>query len=107
MLERVRPRNRLSDEGLVESIQTYPNAQREIFGSRARGKPEPRNIKKLIVMLIAAKILTYRITWEETDAEKKNPIVLGRLNIDEDTNDLCLTIPSYWERIPMKPALDD
>jgi hypothetical protein len=92
------------DDVLVERLQSYPNAQKEFFASRAKGKPEPRQIKKLILMLLAAEILTYRIGYDDTDAAKNNPKVLARLNYDDDGN-LFLNNPSCWSRIPSKEPI--
>jgi hypothetical protein len=50
-----------------------------IFGWKATNKPEPRHLKKVILLLVAAKILGFRIHFVDEDEEKKHPIVLAWL----------------------------
>jgi hypothetical protein len=89
------------DKVFVDGLKSYPSAQLLIFGSKAKGCPEPRNVKKVILMLIAARIVTHRIVYAETDEEKKNPIVWARLNMDSEGN-LVVYNDLYWAHIPQK-----
>jgi hypothetical protein len=47
-----------------------------MFGWLAANKPEPRHLKKVVLMLVAAKILGFCIHFLDDDKEKKHPIVL-------------------------------
>jgi len=91
------------DEAFVKALQNYPDAQRLLFGSRAKSPPELREIKKVVVILFAAGILTYRISYAESDSEKKNPIVMARLASDDDGN-LFVDDDERWRYIPTKPS---
>jgi len=95
--------NHTFDKALIDALRKYPNAQRELFGSRAKGLPEPREVKKLITLLLTVQILTYRISFDKDDKDKKNPIVLARLNYSD--GNLFLYDNACWSRIPSKPAI--
>jgi hypothetical protein len=73
-------------DALVTAIQKFPEVQSIIFGmDRSRKSPEPQLIKKLILMLLAARILdTYIETTEPastTDTAKL--VVLCQLAFDD------------------------
>jgi hypothetical protein len=54
------------DKELVEAIKNYPGSNRLLFGINSNKKPEPVLIKKMIMMLLAAKILRYVTERKET-----------------------------------------
>jgi len=93
------------DEAFVKALRDYPNAQRLLFGSRSKYPPEPRDIKKLVVMLLTAGILACCISYAESDTEKNKPIVMACLASDDEGN-LFLSDDERWSRIPTKPSLD-
>ncbi len=73
-------------DALVTAIQKFPEVQSIILGmDRSRKSPEPQLIKKLILMLLAARILdTYIETTEPastTDTAKL--VVLCQLAFDD------------------------
>jgi hypothetical protein len=92
-------------DGFVTAIRDYPDAQKIIFASKARAKPERRFITRLILMLFSARILTHSITFDDDDKDKKKPIVCARLNSDDDRN-LYLYDQSCWDLLPSKPAMN-
>ena len=82
-----------------------PTPQKVIFASRAKGTPEPRDVKKLIVMLLCAEIITYRISYASDDLEKRNPLVLARLNHYENGALYLNDDSRCWRLIPSKEAI--
>ncbi len=73
-----------------------------MFGWLAANKPEPRHLKKVVLMLVAAKILGFRIHFLDDDKEKKHPIVLARLLKNDLTHGLALHSDDYWTKIRLK-----
>eukprot|EP00978_Attheya_sp_CCMP212_P045944 scaffold366972_cov63-Attheya_sp.AAC.1 len=65
------------DDTFVKAIQTYPHARRFLFASKGRSKPELRICKKLVILLLAAKIITYRIYFDDSDLEKNETNYTG------------------------------
>jgi hypothetical protein len=94
------------DDSFVKAIQKYPNARRFLFASKGRTKPELRMCKKLVILLLASKIITYRIYYDDSDLEKIKPIILARLNATDD-GILYLNDDSAWALIPSKAALSE
>jgi hypothetical protein len=73
------------DDALVTAIRLFPEVQSIVFGiDRSRKLPEPAMVKKLILMLLAAKILKTYISQTETPSTTDQPksIVLCRLALD-------------------------
>jgi hypothetical protein len=70
----------------VVALRDYPNARCLLFGSKRQTKPDLGAYKKLVLLLLAAEIITYRIYFEEDDIEKKTMIILARLNATSDGN---------------------
>jgi hypothetical protein len=73
------------DDALVTAIRLFPEVQSIVFGiDRSRKLPEPAMVKKLILMLLAAKILKTYISQTETPTTTDQPksIVLCRLALD-------------------------
>jgi hypothetical protein len=61
------------DDALVTAIQKFPEVQSIIFGmDRSRKSPEPQLIKKLILMLLAARILDMYIETTEPTSTTDN-----------------------------------
>jgi hypothetical protein len=92
------------DDAVVTALRNYPNASRLIFGSKSKFRPPPINIQKVILLLLAAEIITYRIHFDPLDEDKKKPIILARLNASSN-GDLLVNSDEAWSRIPSKPAL--
>jgi hypothetical protein len=92
------------DDAAVTALQNYPNASRLIFGSKSKFCPPPINVQKVILLLLAVEIITYRIHFDPLDEDKKNKIILARLN-STSNGDLPVNSDEAWNRIPSKPAL--
>jgi hypothetical protein len=96
------------DDALVTAIRLFPEVQSIVFGmDRSRKSPEPQLVKKLILMLLAAKIIeTYVGQTESTSTtDTTKSIVLCRLAFD-DTDEtgcrLALHQDRFWESIPVQ-----
>ena len=94
------------DNILVKSLQNYPNINRLVFGSKSKYKPEPKTIKKLILMLIAADCITL------DDKNKDRPIVTAVLSVDENSflnlyNDVVGSILQINNLHPFKSILSN
>jgi hypothetical protein len=61
---------------LIDALRTYLNAHTEFFRSNSLKPPQPNQIKQLILMLLASKILTPKILFDEADIEKQSPLLL-------------------------------
>jgi hypothetical protein len=91
------------DKELVDAIKNYPGSNRLLFGINSNKKPEPVLIKKMILMLLAAKILRYVIERKETTAGKFTMSVFGSLAfVSGDPTKLALNEASYWTLLPLK-----
>ncbi len=74
-----------------------------MFGTNSNRKPEPLLVKKLILMLLAAKILEYVIKRKEKSPGKFEVTVLGALAfVAGDSTTLALNDDSYWKLVPLK-----
>ena len=62
------------DSVLVDALRKYPDRDRLIFGAKTKNQPSPINVKKLLLALIAANILTYSATIKpiESDGDENN-----------------------------------
>jgi len=103
------------DKDLVEALRSYPNAQRQFFGAPRATKPPLRaDINLLVLMLITARILTYRLVEQTVDAENEQatssstgtafrPIiaVVAKLALTPD-NLPALFDEARWNRLPQK-----
>jgi hypothetical protein len=89
-------------DSLISAIREYPLSNNLMFGWLAANKPEPRHLKKVVLMLVAAKILGFRIHFLDDDKEKKHPIVLARLLKNDLTHGLALHSDDYWTKIRLK-----
>ena len=80
------------DDALVTAIRLFPEVQSIVFGmDRSRKSPEPAMVKKLILMLLAARILeTYVGQTEATlTTDHSNLIVLCQLAFDDTDETGC------------------
>jgi hypothetical protein len=74
------------DGNLIEALRTYPEAQSAFFESSSTKPPQPKQVKQLILLLLATKILCHKIFYKDDDVDKKTPILLARLNYDAEMN---------------------
>jgi hypothetical protein len=89
-------------EGLITALRQYPASNFLVFGWKATNKPEPRHLKKLVLMLLAAKILGFRIHFSSEDEERKHPIVLARLLPSQYRVGIALHSDEYWAKIKLR-----
>jgi hypothetical protein len=89
-------------DSLISAIRQYPRSNNLMFGWLATNKPEPRHLKKVVLMLVAAKILGFRIHFSDDDKEKKHPIVLARLLKSDSTAGLALHSDEYWTKLRLR-----
>jgi hypothetical protein len=86
-------------DSLISAIQQYPASNHLMFGWKANNKPEPRHLKKLVLLLLAANIMGFRIHFADKDEEKKHPIVLACLLRSEHRIGLALHSDEYWTKL--------
>ena len=53
------------DNTFVDVLRDYPNAQDAFFHSKATGKPTAKTIKTLVLLLVAAGIVTHIVDYKE------------------------------------------
>jgi hypothetical protein len=56
-------------KGLINALRNYPDAQMLFFANASRALPSPINIKNLLLMLLAANIITHRVTERQVSNE--------------------------------------
>ena len=94
------------DKALVDALKVYPGSNRLLFGTNSEKKPEPVLLKKMIMMLLAARILTYNVeTKESTEKEQKSIVtVVASLGfLPGKPTKLAICDDSYWRRLPQRP----
>jgi hypothetical protein len=89
-------------ESLISAVRQYLGSNSLMFGWKATNKPEPRNVKKVVLLLVAARILGFRIHFAEHDEEKKHPIVLARLLKSKFRVGLALHSDEYWTKLRLR-----
>ena len=92
-------------DSLITAIRQHPLSNNLMFGWSASNKPEPRHLKKVALMLVAAKILGFRIHFSDDDQEKKHPIVLARLLKNDLTNGLALNSDEHWTKVRLRQRI--
>ena len=91
------------DKDLVEAIRKYPDSNRMIFGTNSNKSPEPIQVKKLILMLIGAKILRHYPVRKEKSPGKFEVTIYGALAfVKGNPTQLALSNDSYWNLLPLK-----
>ena len=92
------------DKELVDAVKNYPGSNRLIFGVNSDRKPEPKLVKQLILMLLAAKILRYYTQQKTSDDGKTTTVMVsGALAfMANDPTKLTLNDDLYWTLIPLK-----
>jgi hypothetical protein len=93
------------DKALVDALKKYPGSNRVLFGTNSDRKPEPVMLKKMILVLLAARILTYSVdTKESADKKKKSTItIVAALGfVAGEPTKLAICDDGYWERIPQR-----
>jgi hypothetical protein len=53
----------------MSAVWQYPPSNNLMFGWKATNKPEPCHLKKVLLLLVAAKILGFRIHFSDDDEE--------------------------------------
>jgi len=111
----------LFDPVLLNAIRKYPNCNRLLFDVYTNKRPTPILVKKVTLMLLAAKILRHAHVKEvkETTADEdkdgtKNYTkvkiiikeVLGYATLDNNNcKQYAINIDSYWSQIKQRPPL--
>jgi hypothetical protein len=91
------------DKELVDAIKKYPGSNRLIFGTNTSKKPEPILVKKLILLLLGAKILRYYTERKEKSPGKFDVTIYGSLAfVEGDPTKLAINEASYWTVLPLK-----
>ena len=106
------------DPVLLTAIKKYPDCNRLVFGVDTNKSPTPIQVKKLILVLLAAKILCYTATvketteYEATNKDKKYNItvtvraVLGHSHTNDGNRRIfAMDDDSYWSTIKLRPPL--
>ena len=106
------------DPVLLTAIKKYPDCNRLVFGVDTNKSPTPIQVKKLILVLLAAKILCYTATVKETteneatNKDKKYNItvtvraVLGHSHTNDGNRQIfAMDEDSYWSTIKLRPPL--
>ena len=94
------------DKALVDALKAYPESNRLLFGMNSKKKPEPVLLKKMILMLLAARILTYNVdTKESSDKQQKSIVtVVASLGfLPGEPTKLAICDDTYWSRLPQQP----
>ena len=91
------------DKDLVDAIKKYPGSNRMIFGTNTEKRPEPILVKKLVLMLIAAKIVRHYPERKEKTPGTFEVTIYGSLAfVDGDNTTLAITDSTYWSLLPLK-----
>jgi hypothetical protein len=91
------------DKDLVDAVKNFKGSNRLIFGVNSDKPPEPILVKKMLLMLIGAKILVYHTERKEKSEGKFIVTVFGALAfVAGSDNMLALDDDSYWIRLPLK-----
>ena len=63
---------------MVIGIQQVPGSRKLLFGGRVMSNkpPEPVQIKKVLLLLYAAEIISFAISYAPDDSDKTKPIVV-------------------------------
>jgi hypothetical protein len=74
-----------------------------MFGTNSDKKPEPLLVKKLILMLLGAKILSYTAERTEPSPGKFTVTIYGSLAfVSGDTTRLAINDDTHWVLLPLK-----
>jgi hypothetical protein len=74
-----------------------------LFRFNTDKKPEPGSVKKIFLLLLAAKIMKYSTTRETKDNGKTVVHVYGALAFDSaDASKLALNVDKYWTKVKCK-----
>jgi hypothetical protein len=91
------------DKDLVDAIKKYPGSNRLIFGTNTEKRPEPILVKKLILMLMAAKIIRHFSERKEKTPGTFEVTIYGSLAfVKGDNTTLALSDSTYWSLLHLK-----
>ena len=88
------------DGSFIDAFRTK-SYNKQIFGHTDRSPPQPKKIKAMVLLLIAADIVGHRIKFEDDDKKRERPIIIARLLQAQDGG-LALHSDLHWSRIPTK-----
>ena len=89
-------------DAFVAALQSYPNVQSQIFGSKAQACPQVKTIKSVVLMLIATGIITHNICHNPSNDDKGvNVTILARLALDANLYPV-LYDDAVWAKLPLK-----
>ena len=90
------------DKDLVHGIQNFRGSNRSMFGTNSEKKPEPLLVKKMILMLLGAKILSYSAERKESTPGKFVVTIYGALAfVPGNTTRLAINDDSHWVLLPL------
>ncbi len=94
------------EKGFIDAVLKYPRSNLLLFGSKSGKKPEPVLVKKMTMMLLAAKILKYSAVRKEGAVATSSDITIyAALSfVAADESRLAVNDDSYWEMIPTREA---
>ena len=90
---------------VAKAIRNYPQANKHLFASASKKKPEPMEISKLLFILIAWKIIEVKYVGK-TD-EKRDYVSLRLAKVNNLNTKLCLINDSYWSNIKTQQPIID
>jgi hypothetical protein len=91
------------EKEFVTAIRNFKNSNRLLFGVNSDKKPEPKHVKKMIVMLLAAKIIDYSADRKEITTGKYSVTIVASLAfVADDPSKLAMNDDSYFESLPLK-----
>lgn len=88
------------DGSFIQAFRTK-SYNKQIFGHTENSPPTPKKIKAMVLMLLAADIVGYRVKFHDEDKKCERPIIIARLLTAQDGG-LALDSDLHWNRIPTK-----
>ena len=106
------------DPALIDLIRKYKGCNRLIFGVKSDKQPAPIDVKKLVLILVTARILGHCAVVEKNQTDGLNDIVSVKIkatlaqsitsnaaNNDGGVVSFALFDDYYWYRIRVREAL--
>ena len=92
-------------KNVCNELKKYPNAQKHLFRINSNAPPKPKNLNKMLFLLIAWEIIN--LTYEEGTDDHAHEVTLSLKKVSPLQSDKCLMDETFWNNIlRRKPIVD-
>lgn len=85
----------LTIDRMVDEVFDHPHSLIKLFGSRHRGKPERKDAKQFVLVMLVKGIVCHHVCYDDDEEDENMPLLGVKLGLDSN-NALLMNTDKCW-----------